>query len=89
MSGRIEPVPLPEHPVLAIWAKVLNDTGNWANIYDAQWPYVYETDEQRATYGSMGIATAPIGAHIMSTEARRAFERVLGVRRPDPDGRPQ
>ena len=35
--GVDEPGPLPDDPVLAATAHALNDTGQWAYVYDAAW----------------------------------------------------
>jgi class 3 adenylate cyclase len=76
MTETFEPIPKPEHPLLAAWVSALDDGGYWAHVLDAQWRYVYETDELRSTFIDMGktggIPTA-IGAHIFSTPARAHF----------------
>src|SRR3954451_3367276 len=72
MSESVESLPLPDHPVLAAWASALNATGYWATLMDADWGYVFETDEMLLSYRDMGVATPPpIGAHYLSAEARR------------------
>jgi hypothetical protein len=35
MTERFESLPLPEHPLLAAWASMLNDAGYWAEVLDA------------------------------------------------------
>ena len=72
-------MPLPEHPLLRAWASVLNDAGYWAAVLDAQWRYVFVTDELRLSYTDMGAAkTPPIGAHFLSAEYRRFMAQTLG-----------
>ena len=64
MSDSFESPPLPEHPLLRAWATVLNDGGYWAVLLDAEWRYVFVTDEMRASYRDLGATTVPlIGAH--------------------------
>jgi class 3 adenylate cyclase len=79
MAQSLEPLPLPEHPLLRAWASVLNEAGNWANVLDAQWRYVFVTDELRLSYRDMGAATMPlIGAHFFSAQVRQFIRRTLG-----------
>src|SRR5262245_46968088 len=79
MTESFELLPLPEHPLLKTWASVLNDAGNWANVLDAEWRYVFVTDELRRSYRDMGAATMPlIGAHFLSAEVRRFIRETLG-----------
>ena len=47
----IETMPLPEDPTLAAYAAVLNETGHWATVVDAQWRIVFDTDELRLSTG--------------------------------------
>jgi class 3 adenylate cyclase len=47
----IETLPLPEDPTLAAYAAVLNETGHWATVRDAQWREVFVTDELRRANG--------------------------------------
>lgn len=84
MSDSFESPPLPEHPLLRAWATVLNDGGYWAVLLDAEWRYVFVTDEMRASYQDLGATTVPlIGAHILSVEARLFFRDVLGTEPPE------
>jgi class 3 adenylate cyclase len=79
MSESIESLPLPDHPVLAAWASALNEAGYWANLLDADWRYVYDTDEMLLSYRDMGVATPPpIGAHFLSREARKFIAEIHG-----------
>jgi class 3 adenylate cyclase len=72
MSEAFESLPLPEHPLLAAWASALNDVGYWANLLDAEWRFVFLTDELLLSYRDMGATTIPhIGAHFLSAEARQ------------------
>lgn len=67
---------LPEDPVLAKWASTLNDAGHWATVFDADWRFVFLTDELQSTFADVGAGTpeAPIvGAHLFSETARRYF----------------
>jgi len=60
----IETMPLPEDPTLAAYAAVLNETGHWAGICDAQWRFVFETDELRLSTGEqLGSAVQRVGEH--------------------------
>jgi hypothetical protein len=69
MTESIESLPLPEHPLLAAWASALNDAGFWAEVLDAEWRYVFETDELLLSYRDMGAPTTPpIGSHFFSAE---------------------
>ena len=75
MSESVESLPLPKHPLLAAWASALNDAGYWAEVWDADWRYVFETDELRLSYRDMGAPTTPpIGSHFFSAEVRHSIE---------------
>jgi class 3 adenylate cyclase len=79
MTESVESLPLPQHPLLAAWASVLNDAGYWANLLDAEWRYVFETDELLRSYRDMGMSTAqPIGSHFFSAEARQFIAEAVG-----------
>jgi class 3 adenylate cyclase len=62
-----ESYPLPAHPALAAWASALNEAGHWANVLDARFRYVYQTDELRKTFADMGgrPSTAVLGFHLL------------------------
>jgi class 3 adenylate cyclase len=72
---------LPSDPALAAWASALNETGHWANVLDANWRYVFQTDELRKTFADMGQpSTAMLGLHFFSKEAnQRSAEAVGGL----------
>jgi class 3 adenylate cyclase len=71
-------LPLPEDPVLAAWASALNDAGYWADILDADWRFVFATDELLLSYGDMGAQTLPpIGAHWFSAEYRHFISETV------------
>ena len=59
-----ETLPLPEDPTLAAYAALLNETGHWATVRDAQWRFVFWTDELRLAEGEQYGSTAPgLGEH--------------------------
>ncbi len=78
MTEPMEPLPLPDHPALAAWASVLNDAGYWAFVLDAQWRYVFQTDELRSTFADMGNRSTVPTSHVFSTDAKRYFEAAIG-----------
>ena len=70
MAESASSLPLPDNPVLAAWASALNHAGHWAHILDAEWRFVFATDELLLTYRDMGASTfVPIGSHFYSAEA--------------------
>jgi class 3 adenylate cyclase len=72
-------LPLPRDPLLAAWASVLNDAGYWANVLDAGWRIVFETDELLASYRAQGASKEPpIGSHFFSAEARQYYGDSIG-----------
>jgi class 3 adenylate cyclase len=84
MTDLFESLPLPEHPLLRAWATVLNDGGYWAVVLDAEWRYVFVTDEMLASYRDLGATTMPlIGAHVCGAEARLFFREILGAEGPE------
>jgi class 3 adenylate cyclase len=50
---------MPADPVLAEWAEVMRDTGDWGWVVDTRWNLVYMTDEQRLSFGA-GVERVPI-----------------------------
>jgi class 3 adenylate cyclase len=80
VSVLIETLPLPEDPVLAVWASALNVAGYWAYVFDASWRYVFVTDELRLSFRESGAETSfPIGRNYYSTEALQfRASRLLG-----------
>ncbi len=70
---------MPDDPALAAWASALNETGHWANFLDANWRYVYQTEELQQTYADMGRpAIAKQGLHFFSKEANQRFAETIG-----------
>lgn len=60
----IETMPFPDDPTLAAFAAVLNETGHWASIFDAQWRVVFVTDEMRLSVGEQfDSAFRRVGEH--------------------------
>ena len=81
MTGVVKSPSLPDHPILAAWASALNETGYWAQILDANWRYVFVTDELSVTRQALGLPAIPIGAHLLSAEGVHARNSVgLGLR---------
>src|SRR5215510_14676643 len=65
-------LPLPEDPTLSATAAALRDTGQWADIVDRQWRWVYSTDDQRRIYGGLlELAAVALGSHYFGPEAMR------------------
>jgi class 3 adenylate cyclase len=82
MGEPTESLPLPDDPLLALWASGLNEGGYWAQLLDANWRYVYETDDARSTFADMGRADpAPLGSHLMSAEYNEHFAAFLSTHR--------
>jgi hypothetical protein len=78
MTEAFESLPLPDHPLLAAWALALNDAGYWANVLDAEWQNVFDTDELLLSYRDMGAQTTPpIGSHFFSAEYRQFIEETV------------
>lgn len=67
-----ESYPLPVDAQLAEVAKVLQDSGQWANVLDDQWRLVFVTDESRRTFGAGELAHLAIGKHVFGPEATAA-----------------
>ena len=81
MTGVVKSPSLPDHPILAAWASALNETGYWAQILDANWRYVFVTDELSVTRQALGLPAIPIGAHLLSAEGVQPRNSVgLGLR---------
>jgi class 3 adenylate cyclase len=76
----IETMPLPEDPTLAAYAAALNETGYWATIFDAQWRFVFDTDELRLTTGEQfDSAVRRVGEHDLGpSEFSRAKAMAFG-----------
>ena len=63
---------MPEDSALAATAAALRDTGQWADIVDRQWRWVYSTDDQRRIYGGLlELAAVALGSHYFGPEAMR------------------
>ena len=59
-----ETYPLPEDPALASVAAALRDAGQWGEIVDRDWRWVYMTDDLRLSYGGLlQLVPVPLGAH--------------------------
>jgi class 3 adenylate cyclase len=56
-------LPLPADPTLAAYASVLNEAGHWAIILDAQWRFVFQTDELLRSQGKDASVASEIGIH--------------------------
>ena len=80
MTPSLDPLPLPDSPVLSAWAWALNDAGYWANVLDAEWRYVFQTDELRRTMSDMGwaLAASMVGLHYFSREAGEHLAPTVG-----------
>jgi class 3 adenylate cyclase len=81
MTESVKSLPLPDDPVLSAWASALNDAGYWANMLDAEWRYVFQTDELRRTLADMyGALTASpmLGLHYFSREANERLAETVG-----------
>jgi class 3 adenylate cyclase len=76
----LETLPLPGDPVLASWARAVNDAGHTAWVFDALWRCAFVTDELRSELGDSGAVTAaPMGSHFLSAEAFRFREGRMGA----------
>ena len=74
----IETLPLPDDPVLASWARALNDAGHWAYVIDAHWRLVFVTDDSVRSEGDVGATSWPIGHHWYSTEVIQHLAAIAG-----------
>ncbi len=71
-------VPLPRDPVLRAMAVAMGDAGQWGEIVDPDWRWVYVTDDLRFSYGGLlGLAEVALGEHYVG---RAAVETRLGWR---------
>lgn len=65
-----ETYPLPEDPALASVAAALRDAGQWGEVVDRDWRWVYMTDDLRLSNGALlQLAPVPLGAHYFGPEA--------------------
>ena len=83
-----ETLPLPEDSTLAAYAAVLNETGHWASVKDAQWRGVFVTDELRLAEGEqhdsgvLRVGEHPFGpSQVAQMEAIYSGDWMEGVRR--------
>jgi len=73
-----ETCPLPEDPTLAAAAVALNQSGQWVEVVDAQWRWVYSTDAVRLSSGfGLELVPFPLGMHYFGPAA---LEALLGWR---------
>jgi class 3 adenylate cyclase len=84
MAASERSLPLPDDPVLAAWASVLNGAGHWATFWDAEWRLAFETDELLSTYADMAWSSTPIGTRYYSAEYAQHMAG-LNVMYADPD----
>jgi class 3 adenylate cyclase len=64
----------------------LNDAGYWAEIYDANWRFVFVTDELLVSHRALGSVTPiPIGAHLFSAAGVQYVTAQLGGSWPSPE----
>lgn len=65
-----ESCPLPEDPALAAMATALSGAGQWAEIVDADWRWLYMTSDVRLSYaGLLERGAIARGAHYFGPEA--------------------
>ena len=87
MARSLKSLRLPDDPTLAAWASALNETGFWAQIVDANWRYVFVTDELSVSYEALGVPAVPIGAHLLSAEGVQYVLAEHGGSWPSPEVR--
>jgi class 3 adenylate cyclase len=64
----------------------LNDAGYWAEIYDANWRYMFVSDELLVSHRALGSLTpVPIGAHVFSAAGVQYVTAQLGGSWPSPE----
>jgi class 3 adenylate cyclase len=86
MTGAVSSRALPDDPTLAAWASALNDAGYWAEIHDANWRYVFVSNELLVSHRALGsVARVPIGAHLFSAEGVQFVTAQLGGSWPSPE----
>jgi class 3 adenylate cyclase len=65
-----EPCPLPDDPTLAKAAEAMSASGQWGEIIDQHWRWVYITDDLRLSYGGLlELAPFHLGVHYFGPEA--------------------
>jgi class 3 adenylate cyclase len=81
------PCPLPEDPVLRVYAQVLESSGNFGYLVDDRWRVVFMTEDFRRAWASRDggeLAPIVIGAHFFSSEATTITSKHrFGFRVPD------
>ncbi len=71
-------IPLPADPVLRAMAIAMSDAGQWGEIVDHNWRWVYVTDDLRLSYGGLlELADVAVGEHYVG---QAAVETRLGWR---------
>ena len=80
MAETLKSLPLPQDPLLARWASALNDAGYWAGVLDAEWRFVFFTDELRLSFVDIGAADPAqlVGTHLFSAEWQQFKGDALG-----------
>jgi class 3 adenylate cyclase len=77
-TGSPQTVPLPADPVLGAMAVAMDDAGQWGEIVDHNWRWVYVTDDLRLSYGGLlGLTDVAVDEHYFG---RAAVETRLGWR---------
>jgi class 3 adenylate cyclase len=77
----VESFPLPDDPALSAWASALNEAGHWAIVLDANWRYVFRTEELQRTFSDMvgdSPVRFPLGSHLFSKEVNQHLAATLG-----------
>jgi hypothetical protein len=65
-----ETCPLPDDPALAEVAAAMSESGQWGEIIDRHWRWVYITDDLRLSYGGLlELAPFHLGVHYFGPEA--------------------
>jgi class 3 adenylate cyclase len=66
----------------------VNEARYWLHVLDAEWRFVFSTDELRVSFGDTGTATVvPIGSHFWSPEGTRFLATAVGGTWADRDHR--
>ena len=69
MEGQ-ETCPLPDDPTLAVVAAAMRESGQWGEIVDRHWRWVYITDDLRLSSGGLlELAPVHLGVHYFGPEA--------------------
>jgi hypothetical protein len=71
-EGGQESCALPDDPLLTEAASALNEGRAWGIVLDAEWRWVYMSDDGRLSSGSqLGMVPVPLGAHFFGAAAMR------------------